>query len=147
MEYIDLHVHSNVSDGTSTPSELVAYAYEKKLKAFALTDHDTVDGVGEAIAAAKSLATDSYEVEVVPGVEISAAYRGRDIHILGLYVDYTDETLVSALHEVAAERRRRNEKMLKKLQDNLYNFVKDRYSLAEICKQRVEFYKSIVNKE
>ena len=117
MEYIDLHVHSNVSDGTSTPSELVAYAYKKNLKAFALTDHDTVDGVAEAVAAAKSLATDSYEVEVVPGVEISAAYRGRDIHILGLYVDYTDETLVSALHEVAAERRRRNEKMLKKLQD------------------------------
>lgn len=115
MDYIDLHVHSNVSDGTKTPSELVSYAYEKHLKAFALTDHDTVDGVKEAVEAAKALATAEYELEVIPGVEISAAYKGKDIHILGLYLDYTDETLVSTLHQVADERKRRNEKMLSNL--------------------------------
>ena len=48
MEYIDLHVHSTASDGSMTPSELVAYAMEKNLYAFALTDHDTVDGIEEA---------------------------------------------------------------------------------------------------
>ncbi|MDO5292248.1 MAG: PHP domain-containing protein [bacterium] len=117
MDYIDLHVHSNVSDGTSTPSELVAYAYEKRLKAFALTDHDTVDGVKEAVDAAKRLATDTYELTVVPGVEISAAYNGKDIHILGLFLDYENKILVDTLHQVADERKRRNEKMCKNLQD------------------------------
>lgn len=117
MDYIDLHVHSNVSDGTSTPTELVSYAYEKKLSAFALTDHDTVDGVAEAVSAAASLATEDRKLTVIPGVEISAGYHGRDIHILGLCLDYTDPTLVETLHNVAMERGRRNEKMLKNLQD------------------------------
>lgn len=117
MDYIDLHVHSNISDGTKTPKELVSYAYEKHLKAFALTDHDTVDGVKEAVLAAKELATSDYELEVIPGVEISAAYNGKDIHILGLYLDYENETLITKLHEVANERKQRNYKMCKNLQD------------------------------
>lgn len=117
MDYIDLHVHSNVSDGTDKPSELVAYAYQKGLMAFALTDHDTVDGVAEAIAASKKLATNEHHLEVIPGVEISAGYHGRDIHILGLCLDNTDPHLVNTLHDVAMERGRRNEKMLKNLQD------------------------------
>ena len=117
MEQIDLHVHSNVSDGTSTPSELVAYAYKKKLSAFALTDHDTVDGIPEAIKATNSLKTKDQYVEVIPGVEISAGYKGKDIHILGLLLDYTDETLTTTLHQLAKERSLRNEKMCKNLRD------------------------------
>ena len=81
MKGIDLHVHSLCSDGTYTPSELVKYALEKQLKAFALTDHDTVDGVQEAFDAAMGTG-----LTVVPGVELSTEYEGKDIHILGLYI-------------------------------------------------------------
>ena len=70
MKYIDLHTHSTCSDGTFTPSELAAHAAEKGLAAFALTDHDTTDGLAEAAAAAAE-----YGVEFVPGIEFSTEYR------------------------------------------------------------------------
>ena len=73
MKYIDLHVHSTASDGSYTPSELVDYAVKKNLCAFALTDHDTCDGLEEAITYASSLDTD---ITVIPGIELSAEYMG-----------------------------------------------------------------------
>lgn len=82
---IDLHVHSTSSDGSYTPSQLVKLAEEKKLAAFALTDHDTVSGIEEAVEAARESS-----VEVVPGIEFSTRYENRDIHILGLDIDYQD---------------------------------------------------------
>ena len=83
-EYIDLHVHSNISDGTYTPEELVDYAEQKGLYAFALTDHDTVDGIERALNAAEGKT-----VKVIPGIEISAEHDAKsDLHILGLNVDY-----------------------------------------------------------
>ena len=75
MKYIDLHVHSNISDGTLSPTELVKEAQKANLTAFALTDHDTTDGVKEAQEAAKGTS-----IEVIPGVEISAEYKETDIH-------------------------------------------------------------------
>ena len=83
MNIVDLHVHSNKSDGSFTPAELVDYALEKGLSAFALTDHDTTDGIDEALAAARGT-----PLEVIPGIEFSMEYRGQDIHIVGLYIDY-----------------------------------------------------------
>ena len=74
MNRVDLHVHSNKSDGTFTPSELVDYALEKGLTAFALTDHDTTDGLDEAISHAAGK-----PVEVIPGIEFSTEYEGKDI--------------------------------------------------------------------
>ena len=74
MELTDLHVHSTASDGTFTPSELVAEAKKIGLKAFALTDHDTVAGVKEAIAAA-----DEAGIELIPGIEISTKYNSTYI--------------------------------------------------------------------
>ena len=82
-KFIDLHVHSNASDGTLTPSQVVALAEEKKLKAFALTDHDTTAGLEEALEAARNSS-----VEVVPGIELSTTWVGRDVHIVGLDIDY-----------------------------------------------------------
>ena len=82
MNRIDLHVHSRESDGSYAPAELVSYALEKGLTAMALTDHDTVSGVAEAVRAAEGT-----ELYVIPGVELSAEYQGRDIHILGLFLD------------------------------------------------------------
>ena len=86
---IDLHVHSTCSDGTFSPRELVDYAIKKGLAAFALTDHDTVDGLEAAISYAENLCkredVDTGQIpEVVPGIEFSTEYQGSDIHILGL---------------------------------------------------------------
>lgn len=104
---IDLHVHSTVSDGTLTPSELVIYAKSKNLTAFALTDHDTIDGVAEAMETGIH-----YGITVIPGIEISSFHLGREIHILGLNLDYKDEKLISALSEYKRIREERNEKLI-----------------------------------
>jgi predicted metal-dependent phosphoesterase TrpH len=112
MKGIDLHVHSLCSDGTYTPSELVKYALEKQLKAFALTDHDTVDGVQEAFDAAMGTG-----LTVVPGVELSTEYEGKDIHILGLYIQIDSQPFLEHLDTFKNSRIHRNEKMCQKLQD------------------------------
>lgn len=79
MNTVDLHVHSNKSDGSFTPSELVDMAIAKGLTAFALTDHDTTAGVKEAVAYGQEKG-----IEVIPGIEFSTEYYGKDIHIVGL---------------------------------------------------------------
>lgn len=111
MKYIDLHVHSVCSDGTFTPEELVELALNNDLIAFALTDHDTVDGVERAILAAKDR-----NVEVIPGIELSCEYtiapeRKKEIHILGYQLDWKHPGLCEALTAVADERDNRNRKM------------------------------------
>ena len=83
MKYIDLHVHSNVSDGTLTPSGVVKLAVKNQLAAIALTDHDTLAGIKEAQAAALSETGSGNPIRVIPGTELSVFYRKRDIHILG----------------------------------------------------------------
>ena len=108
---IDLHVHSNHSDGTCSPEELVALAQASEVSVFALTDHDTVSGVCSAKEAAAKSATSGPEVNVIAGVEISAAYKKKDIHILGLFVDETNPVLLSALEEAVTARDARNEHM------------------------------------
>ena len=88
MRAVDLHTHSTRSDGSYTPSELVDYAAEKGLAAIALTDHDTVDGLDEAISHARAYEP---ELEVIPGIEFSTEYEKGDVHIVGLYIDYHGE--------------------------------------------------------
>ena len=77
MKTVDLHVHSNHSDGTVTPKGLVGLAKKAELSAFALTDHDTVSGLPEAISAGRE-----FGIEVIPGIEISTAYKDKEIHIV-----------------------------------------------------------------
>lgn len=126
MEYIDLHVHSNKSDGTLCPTELVNYAAKSGLAAIALTDHDCVDGIKEARAASSNLAAQGRFIYVVPGVELSADYKKRDIHILGLFIDPDHPVLVSALEKARASRDIRNEKMVRALQKaNIQITLKD----------------------
>lgn len=117
MKYIDLHVHSTISDGTFTPTELVEEAIRCQLSAFALTDHDTVSGIPEALEAAERAKEAGTPIEVVPGVEISAGYKKKDIHILGLLVDHTNEILTQTLEQALAERDARNEKMAENLKN------------------------------
>ncbi|MCK4775401.1 MAG: PHP domain-containing protein, partial [Candidatus Krumholzibacteria bacterium] len=89
---IDLHMHSTFSDGFKSPTTLVEMAAAKKLVAISLTDHDSVDGLSEAIRAGGE-----HGVEVVAGVELSCEYRGRDLHVLGYGVDPHDDAFRSAL--------------------------------------------------
>ena len=115
MKPIDLHVHSNKSDGTYSPSRLLDYAMEKGLAAIALTDHDTVDGLDEIIEYAEVLNSDTIP-EIIPGIEFSTEYEGRDIHILGLYIDHKSEEFEKPLQDFVNSRIIRNEKMCRLLQ-------------------------------
>ncbi|MDD5936907.1 MAG: PHP domain-containing protein [Clostridiales bacterium] len=114
MKYIDLHVHTNASDGTCTPSEVVEKALQIGLSAIAITDHDTVSGIKEAKQYLKSINKES-DLTIIPGVEISADYHGRDIHILGLYINESDKGLNTKLAKAIADREARNEKMAENL--------------------------------
>ena len=111
--YIDLHVHSNCSDGTMTPTELVEYAAKKGLSAIALTDHDTIKGIPEATAAAET-----FGIELIPGIEFSTNYQDKDIHILGLNVDVNNHHFTSNLQQFLDSRDVRNRKMIRLLQEH-----------------------------
>ncbi len=114
---IDLHVHSNYSDGTLSPAELVELAIKQHLTAFALTDHDTVEGLAEAIAYAQDLRNQDSTApvpEIIPGVELSTEYQGRDVHILGLYIDYRSEAFQAKLKSFAEARVERNRRMCRR---------------------------------
>ena len=104
---IDLHNHTTASDGTATPSEAVRLAAELGLAAIAVTDHDTMAGVKEALQAGKE-----YGVEIVPGIELSADYLGNKAHILGLFIDPDCPEFRPALEWAVDERARRNEKIV-----------------------------------
>ncbi|GAB6929731.1 PHP domain-containing protein [Paenibacillus sp. JCM 10914] len=106
----DLHTHTQASDGMNTPTENVELAQARGLGAIAITDHDTVAGIAEALEAGRR-----WNVVVVPGVEISTMASGKDIHILGYYVDYLDPDFLARLAELRLTRDVRNEKILDKL--------------------------------
>lgn len=105
---IDLQVHSNFSDGKYTPREVVAMAKEKGVRVISLTDHDTVVGLPEALAAGKE-----FGVKVIPGIEISAEEHG--IHILGYGVDYKNAELLLAFEEAKQSRLAGARKMVENL--------------------------------
>lgn len=108
---IDLHVHSTESDGTDTPLELVALAKQVGLHAFALTDHDTISGLKYARPAAEEAG-----IELVPGIELSTDYEGKEVHILGYYIDENNPDFLKHLHTFVNSRDLRNEKMTVLLQ-------------------------------
>lgn len=110
--FADLHTHTTASDGTQPPADNVKLAAEAGLAAVAITDHDTVSGVAEAVAAGKR-----YGVQVVPGVEVSTAHGGQDIHVLGYGLNIEDETLLARLKELRETRDRRNDLILAKLSE------------------------------
>jgi len=112
---IDLHTHSNKSDGSMTPSELVRYAKEKGLAAIALTDHDNIDGVREAMEEGKRVG-----IEVVPGIELSAKSE-TETHILGYFIDIENKEFLEALEEIKRVRIKRNEDTERKLHENGFN--------------------------
>ena len=110
---IDLHAHTTASDGTYTPSQLVDLATRVGLAAVAVTDHDTVDGVPEAMKRGAEV-----EIEVVPGIEISAAHPGPGVlHILGYFIDARSPDLRGRLEWVQNSRRERNPRIVRRLNE------------------------------
>src|SRR5919198_1315198 len=107
----DLHVHTTCSDGAYTPGQVVELARRSGLSAVAVTDHDTLDGVP---AAARAAAAGS-GVEVVAGVEITAEYRGREMHLLGYFVAADDGALTEALARGCRHRVERFREILERL--------------------------------
>lgn len=93
--FVDLHIHTSFSDGVFSPTQVVAYASQVGLSAISITDHDTVDGVQEAIDAGKK-----YGVEVIPGIELSAELDNitkTEMHILGYYINWKSKSFNEAL--------------------------------------------------
>jgi predicted metal-dependent phosphoesterase TrpH len=105
----DLHLHTTFSDGTYTPVEIVDLARRSGLSAIAITDHDTLAGIGPTrLAAGRSL-------DVVSGVEITAEFRGRELHLLGYFFDLDNAALQRALEGLQADRALRFHEMIKRL--------------------------------
>jgi predicted metal-dependent phosphoesterase TrpH len=109
---VDLHMHTNYSDGNLNPFQLIVKAKEAGLKVISITDHDNVNALHEAIRFGKEMG-----VIVIPGVEISADLDGQEIHILGYFIDYENSDLKDYLVTLRAERLKRVEKMCIKLNE------------------------------
>jgi len=108
---VDLHLHSTASDGKFSPEDIVRKAAEGGLTVIALADHDTVDGITPALAAAKVFP----RLKVIPCVEISTDVPDGEVHVLGYFVDYTDPKLKVTLEGMRNSRRGRARGMVTKL--------------------------------
>jgi 3',5'-nucleoside bisphosphate phosphatase len=114
MKFVDLHLHTRYSDGTFTPRELVQHAVEGGFAAIAVTDHDTLDAIPEALAAGKELG-----VEVIPGVEITSSVDAHELHMLAyLFGDsWRDTNLRAVLDHATRIREQRIEQFVAKLNE------------------------------
>ena len=111
MAKIDLHIHTTVSDGKYTPAEIVQKAAELKLEVIAITDHDTIDGIPVALDTAK----DYPLLQVIPGVELSTDTPKGEIHVLGYFVDYSNNEFKANLQKMRGSRLQRARKIVDKL--------------------------------
>lgn len=116
---IDLHTHSNCSDGSMSPNDLIRYAKEKGLRAIALTDHDNTKGIDEAIAVGNEIG-----IEVICGVEFSTE-EIRQVHILGYFFDHKNQALQDAFDKQQAERAENFERYLCKFEENGFPMTKE----------------------
>ena len=110
--FADLHIHSIYSDGSFNPYEIVQLCKQCKLRAIALTDHDTVSGIDEA------LSYSTHDFEVIPAVEMSSNIGDMDIHILGYYLDHKNPVLLEYLDAFKQHRAQRVKKIINKLYDD-----------------------------
>ncbi len=110
MNTVDLHCHTTASDGALTPTQLVERAARLALQVIAVTDHDSTEGVAEALTAGRRLG-----VEVIPGVEINTDVPGTEVHVLGYFVDHTDPHLRRELARLRDGRIGRAQRMAEKL--------------------------------
>ena len=111
MMLVDLHTHSKASDGSMSPAELVGHAADRGLSAIAITDHDTIDGVSEAVEEGIRRG-----IEVIPGLEISVDFE-PEMHILGYFFNNGCHAIEPALEELHRKRQERNPKIIRKLRE------------------------------
>lgn len=107
---IELHCHSTASDGDLTPTELVERAVALGITSLAITDHDSVDGIAEAMEAARPLS-----LRIIPGVELSCHFEGKEVHLLGYFFEYRDPDFLELLVKMREERRQRVHRIIEKL--------------------------------
>ena len=112
MKKTDLHVHTVFSDGKLTPFQVIQEAYHKDIAAVGITDHDTMRGIPHALQAARK-----FNVEVVPGLELSTDCEGQEVHILGYYCRAENIILNKTLAHVRRDRYNRIVKMIARLKD------------------------------
>lgn len=125
MSYkVDYHMHSYYSDGTMKPTDLVRMYKEKEYDIIALTDHDGVDGISEAVIAGEAL-----KIKVIPGIEFSTGYdfdgRELELHLLGYHIDIENQPLQERLKEIRKDRDVRNEKLLAYLNGLGYELTRE----------------------
>ncbi|MCP9438834.1 MAG: PHP domain-containing protein [Nitrospira sp.] len=111
MNRVDLHLHTTHSDGSLTPSQVIALAHEADVTAAAITDHDITSGIPEAMQAGRE-----HGIDIIPGVEISSLFGDAELHMLGYFLDWQDETLNRRLAVLRESRHRRNPKIIERLQ-------------------------------
>ena len=145
MKAIDLHTHTCKSDGSYTPAELVDYAIEKGLSAVAITDHDSIEGLDEALSHAKALKEKGLpSIEVIPGIEFSTKYGEQDVHVVGLYIAYDSPVFQDALTGFVDSRTNRNRKMCENLRgagiDITYEKLQTRYPDSVITRAHYASY-------
>ncbi len=110
MKYADLHVHTLASDGTCGPAQLVKESIKRKLSAIAIVDHDTLDAISASTAEAIG-----EDLEIIPGIELTAQHEGQEIHILGYFLDYRNKVLLKKLISLRENRIDRAHKIVKNL--------------------------------
>jgi len=108
---IDLHIHSTASDGKFSPADIVHKSAELGLSAIAIADHDTVDGVASALAAARAFPS----LKIIPGVEINTDVPHGEAHVLGYFIDISNQELLDTLSRLRNSRKERGRKMVAKL--------------------------------
>ncbi|MCP4548975.1 MAG: PHP domain-containing protein [bacterium] len=114
MRY-DLHCHTTASDGYYSPTEIVAQAEAAGLDGLAVTDHDTVNGIAEALAEGAKR-----DIHVIPGIELSIQVNNRDIHVLGYFIEHENEALIAELDEIISMRTNRAREMVNRIRDMGY---------------------------
>lgn len=117
-KYADLHIHTNASDGEFSPKEVVKMYKQHGFSAISITDHDTLEGLPEAISAGKI-----YDIEIISGVEISTVWENEEIHILGYFINANNQTLQSKLTEMKNARKMRIKKMVARLNELGYQIT------------------------
>lgn len=113
QKWADLHIHTNKSDGLYSVEEIFKKAKENEISAIAITDHDTVAATEEAINLSKI-----YNIEYVPAVELSAMYEEKEVHIVGLYINWRDKDFIKSLAHFQKKRVERAVNIVNKLKEN-----------------------------
>lgn len=117
---VDLHIHTTASDGSMSPQQVVEIASKLHLKSIAISDHDTVAGIDEALAYGKKL-----KIEVIPAIEFSSKYNSRDIHILGFFIDHKNQRLLESLRVLRKARAERAKQIVECLQEHNLDLTYD----------------------